>query len=146
MFQQFSRSRVGTRILVFGLQQDYSIPNVPREATHLCQKSSPRPPGSFHGVAMPGFVHVGFLPATGIAFLALFPKHLSLLVEVFFHLGACLSALQDPSVLLCVDKGRSRLGRSHHLLLDILEVLLLLLLCSLLHSHLRLWRGSGWLL
>lgn len=111
----------------------------------LRQKSSPRTPGSFHGVAMPGFVHVGFLPSTGITFLALFPKHLSLLIEVFFHLGSCLPALQNPPVLLSVDKGRSGLGRSHHLLLGILEVLLLLLR-SLLYSHLWLLHGSRLLL
>jgi len=58
----------------------------------LRQKSSPRSPGSFHGVAMPGFVHVGFLPAAGVGFLALFPEELPLLVEVFLHLGPCLPA------------------------------------------------------
>ncbi len=87
---------------------------------------------------MPGFVHVSFLPTACIAFLALLSNFLPFIVEILFHLGPCLPAFQDSSVLLGVNKGWAWCG-SYHLLLDVLEVLLRL------SRWLRLLYGS-WLL
>lgn len=70
----------------------------------FCQETSSWPPRSFHCVTVPRLVHVRFL------FLGIFQKSLTLSI-VLLELGSGFPPFQDSSVLLGIDKRRTRSRR-----------------------------------